>query len=159
MIVIGSNTSDNGQPRFTEDVPASLKTSRTLWNSDRIGSSLNKAICQKVYTQLRIQGGGQGGHGPPPLSLLKLVIKKDGRHRRPLIFHVSCPPPPLTLLDPMLTLTHHSPISLIPDSQGTEHESARHQLQCKLNYLSAVTENITKRNLSNVFQYISVFKI
>ena len=37
-------------------------------------------------------GGGQGGHGPPPVPV-KTSHKKDGRHRRPLIFHVSWPPP------------------------------------------------------------------
>ena len=36
--------------------------------------------------QLRIQGG----HGPVPV---KTSHKKDGRHWRPLIFHVSWPPP------------------------------------------------------------------
>ena len=45
-------------------------------------------------------GGGQGDHAPP--VPVKTSHKKDGRHRRPLIFHVSCPPPPLTILDPML---------------------------------------------------------
>ena len=36
-------------------------------------------------------GGGQGGHAPP--VPVKTSHKKDGRHRRPLIFHVSWPPP------------------------------------------------------------------
>ena len=43
-------------------------------------------------TQLRIQGGGAGGPWPPPVPV-KTSHKKDGRHQRPLIFHVSWPPP------------------------------------------------------------------
>ena len=41
--------------------------------------------------QLRIQGG-LGGHGP--LSLLKLVIKKDGRGPLYFMFLAPHPPPP-----------------------------------------------------------------
>ena len=40
--------------------------------------------------QLRIQ---EGGAMPPPVPV-KTSHKKDGRHRRPLIFHVSWPNPP-----------------------------------------------------------------
>ena len=47
-------------------------------------------------------GGGQGGHAPP--VPVKTSRKKDGCHRQPLIFHISCPP--LTILDPML----HGPL-------------------------------------------------
>ena len=55
--------------------------------------------------QLRIQGGSQGGHGPP-LSLLKLVIKKMAAIGGPLYFmFLGPPPPPLTMLDPMLGAT------------------------------------------------------
>ena len=44
--------------------------------------------------QLRIQGGGRTKEAmPPPPVPVKTSHKKDGRHRRPLIFHVSCPPP------------------------------------------------------------------
>ena len=41
--------------------------------------------------QLWIQGG-QRGHGPP--VPVKTSHKNYGGHRRPLIFHVSCPPTP-----------------------------------------------------------------
>ena len=37
------------------------------------------------------EGGGQGGHAPP--VPVKTSHKKYGRHRRPLIFHVSWPLP------------------------------------------------------------------
>ena len=37
-------------------------------------------------------GGGSRGPWPPPVPV-KTSHKKDGRHWRPLIFHVSCPPP------------------------------------------------------------------
>ena len=36
-------------------------------------------------------GGGAKGAMPPPVPV-KTSHKKDGRHRRPLIFHVSWPP-------------------------------------------------------------------
>ena len=38
------------------------------------------------------RGGARGAMAPPPVPV-KTSHKKDGRHRRPLIFHVSWPPP------------------------------------------------------------------
>ena len=63
--------------------------------------NLNKALNIERFTssQLRIQGGGKGAM-PPPLSLLRLVIKKM----------FLAPLPPLTMLDPML----------VPDSNEWE---------------------------------------
>ena len=45
-------------------------------------------------------GGGAKGAMAPPVPV-KTSNKKNGRHRRPLIFNVSWPPP-LTILDPIL---------------------------------------------------------
>ena len=59
---------------------------------------IHKAYKQSRFSQLRIQGGAKGAM-PPPVPV-KTSHKKDGRHRRLLISHVSCPP--MTMLDPML---------------------------------------------------------
>ena len=50
-------------------------------------------------TTMKISCGSKGGGHAPPVPV-KTSHKKDGRHRRPLIIHVSCPP--LTILDPMV---------------------------------------------------------
>ena len=52
IIVIGSNTSNNGQSHFTEDVHASLKMSRSFWNSDRIGRSLERSAKNEVLEDM-----------------------------------------------------------------------------------------------------------
>ena len=54
MIVIGGNTLDNGQSCFTEDIHASLKTSRSFWNSDRIGRSLSDLPKTKYNTKVYV---------------------------------------------------------------------------------------------------------
>ena len=46
-----------------------------------------------MHNQLRIQGGGPRGPWPPPLSLLKLVIKKMAAIGGPLYFMFLGPPP------------------------------------------------------------------
>ena len=54
---------------------------------------LNYTKLAMLYNnQLRIQGGSQGGHAPP-LSLLKLVIKKMAAIGGPLYFMFLAPPP------------------------------------------------------------------
>ena len=45
-----------------------------------------------VYIAAADPGGG--ARGPCPPVPVKTSHKKDGRHRRPIIFHVSCSPPP-----------------------------------------------------------------
>ena len=48
-----------------------------------------------IWTIPCLSCGSRGAKGAmaPPVPV-KTSHKKDGRHRRPLIFHVSCPPPP-----------------------------------------------------------------
>ena len=75
----------------------------TIFENNRLTIGKQKYAVErerKGRVQLRIQGGGARGPWPPPVPV-KTSHKKDGRHRRPLIFHVSWPPP-LTMLDPML---------------------------------------------------------
>ena len=55
-----------------------------------------KLLVVLAEQQLRIQGGGQGGHGPPVP-----VIKKMAATGGPLYF-MFLGPPPLTILDPIL---------------------------------------------------------
>ena len=78
--------------------------------------------CQKVYTWAKnvssgiisytyinscgSRGRAKGAMAPPPIPV-KTSHKEDGRHRRPLIFHVSWPPPLLTMLDPILINMWH----------------------------------------------------
>ena len=56
-----------------------------------------------IPCQLRIQGGGGAKGAMPPLSLLKLVIKKMAAIGGPLYFMFLAPPP--TILDPMLPVS------------------------------------------------------
>ena len=56
-----------------------------------------------IYTTLAAADPGGGPRGPwSPLSLLKLVIKKMAAIGGPLYF-MFLGPPPLTMLDPILT--------------------------------------------------------
>ena len=93
--------------------------------------------------QLRIQGGSQGGHGPP-LSLLKLVIKKMAAISGPLYFMFLAPPPPLTMLDPMLVKANIMYIHLLSYTWWPLWQPAgcQHSSRCTITSRGKVTGTI-----------------
>ena len=63
----------------------------TISTGEKLSSPWNNLFS---YSAADPGGGAKGAMGPaPPPVPVKTSHKKDGHHRRPLIFHVSWPPP------------------------------------------------------------------